>query len=520
MSLSMFFEDKAIEEKWISFCKKFLENEQIDWNDISNEEQKIFTESWIIPNMTDSDDIWASNAKSIVNSFISKKISLEFCSNDFDFEETPRNTPVNIPKKLYEQFIEQVQKMNITISSEGDILNNDDIFEKFPGLRIGTNMKDSSSSMLITYVLPNRNCSWEKKNEIIPTSYIDIEFNETVAIIELTSLLHLLIYDRRCKKITFFYNDDNIVFRFYIENIEQSSFEENLLFVFSEDNSEETISMWDLDFDNIQIPEYTIKMFVPWKPIMVQYETISRISKETSFDSIEKAIEDKYSLYRSEKYRNEICKWDWNNPEANMRNIQQWVHDEKSMCVFSISNSNNINYRQDQKVFFVMINIRAPRDSNQPLMSEIPKIISVYKKYPSRFQAIEIVVNDSSFKLEVRFFIKIERLDRMKSNMKDIMDIIDEAGIVFEKPISKSNIGRMTEEKWKNINARLAPKLCNPQCSSDDWISNQINGGISQQSHSNYSNHSNSSNSSNRRFVDSDGFQSVRKGKGKGNVSY
>lgn len=514
MSLSMFFNDTATEEKWISFCKKFLEKEEINWNDLSNDDQKIITDSWLIPDMTDSDDIWISNAKSVINSVISKKISFDFYSNDFDFEETSRNTPVNIPKKLYEQFIEQVEKKNITIISDSDILNSENIIEKFPGLRIGTNINDSSSSMLITYILPNTNCSWEKKDERIPSSYIDIEFNETVAIVELTSLLHLLIYDRGCKKITFFFNDNNIVFRFFMENIEQSSFEDNLLFVFSEDNSEEIISMWDLDFDNIQIPEYTIKMFVPWKPIMVQYETISKISKETSFDSIEKAIEDKYSLYRSEKYTCEIQKWDWNNSVANKKNIPKWVHDEKSLCVFSVSNSNNINYRQDQKVFFVMINIRAPRDSNQPLMSEIPKIISVYKKYPGIFQAIEIVVNDSSFKLEVRFFIKIERLERMKSNMKDIMDIIDEADIVYEKPISRTNIGRMTEEKWKNTNARLAPKLCNPRHSSDDWISNQINGGISQQSHSNYSNRSN------QRIVDSDGFQPVKKGKGKGNVSY
>jgi len=505
MSLNLWFNDKSTEEKWISFCKKFLEKEEINWDDLSCEDQKIFKESWLIPEMTDQDDTWTGNAKSVVNTFISNKFASEFTNDDSDSEEI---SPVFIQKKLYEKFIEEISNENITINTEGDILNSTNIFEKFPGLRIGTNIVDRSSSMLLLYVVPNTNCSWEKKDERIPFSYIDVEFNDTVDIIELTSVLHLLVYDRGCKKITYFFNDDNIVFRIYTDNIEQSSFENNLLYVLSEDNMD--------DIDNIQIPEYSIKMFVPWKPIMVQYETISRIFKDTSFNSIEDAIDDKYSLYRSDRYTCEIQKWDWNNPNANKINVPKWVHDEKSLCVFSVSNNNTLNYRQDQKVFFVMINIRPPRNSTQPLLSEIPKIISVYKKYPGIFQAIEIVVNDSSFKLEVRFFIKIERPERMKSNMKEVLDIIDEADIVYEKHFPRSNIGRMTEENWKKTNARLAPKLSNPRRTSDDWITDELNGGIIP----NRSNNSYRSNNSNQRIVDNDGFESVKKGKGKGKLSY
>jgi len=272
MSMNFCFNDEVVVEKWLTFCKKFLEKEEINWNDLSNEEQQFFKDSWSIPEIDEPDNIWNENSKFVVESFISKKKSIEFKKIE------PEIVSISISNKLYDKFNNQVLNKNIIISSDDDILDSEKLINKFPGL---SDTNDITTSMLLTYISPNVNCSWEKKSVKIPSSYIDIIFNETVAIDELISVLHLLVYDNEYKKITFFYNDDCVYFRIFTENIDQASFEDKLLYVFYEHQSEEEVTEWDLDIDNIQIPEYTINMFVPWKPIMVQYETISKIFKQT-----------------------------------------------------------------------------------------------------------------------------------------------------------------------------------------------------------------------------------------------
>jgi hypothetical protein len=453
----------------ITRIQEGLSKRSIDWEELSD--KGYFTDSWVILNDENIDDY---ELNFLITLYVQK-------NNQSDI--TPHVSPINFSRKLKDKFYDKVIRNDISINFDGKIQTLKELTESF-----SPNMKEEliCSSDFITAIPPKHNCSWENKDEKIPASYFEIVFNNTVDIDELKAILHMLVYDKGCKKISFFFEEKRVCFRMYYDSLDEEMIRSNITHVFTENfkgtcftNSEES-DFEDSDFNSsMEIPEYELKLVFPWKPVLMQYETISRFSKKTDYPSIEEGIDDKYSLYKSSKYQTEIQKWNWDDMEANKRNIPKWVHDEKSYCVFSISNQNNLNYRYDPKVYFVMINIRPPKGVNQPLSSEIPKIISVYKKYQRIFQAIEIVINDTSFKLEVRFFIKVEKPERMKTNMKEVIDIIDESNITYDKSVPKPvNNPRMNEDTWRKTNARIAPKICDPRRTSDDWITDQISGSL------------------------------------------
>jgi hypothetical protein len=464
-------------KNWISRIKDGLEKRSIDWEELSDKDY--FTESWLIPEGDKSVDEFELNF--FIDLYVRKTPT----------NYTPHFTPVNVSNKLKDKFYDAVFNKDVSISFDGKIQTLSEMIAILSVHNVNLTEELISSSNVITNIPPEHNCSWEKKGEKIPASHYEIVFNNTVDIVELTAILHLIVYDKGCKKISFFFEENRVCFKIYYDSLDEEMIRSNIIHVFTENYVKDDFNDIDSDSDtgtddgfedivfdsSLELPDYELKLVVPWKPMVVQYETISRASKPNGYPSIEEGIADKYSLFKTAEYQTEIQKWNWNDVEANKRNIPKWVHEEKSFCVFSISNQNNLNYRYDSKVYFVMINIRPPKGVNQPLSTEIPKIISVYKKYQRIFQAVEIVINDSSFKLEVRFFIKVEKPERMKMNMKEVIDIIEEFNITYDKSVPKpTNNPRMNEDTWKKTNARVAPKICDPRRSSDDWISDQLSG--------------------------------------------